>query len=48
MPFKKINLKKEIEKRTKENPQFADEYEKAKKEYENIKLGKLNKKFGVD
>lgn len=48
MSFKKINVKEEIEKRTKENPQFANECEKAKKEYENIKSGKLNKKFGVD
>lgn len=48
MPFKKVNPKEEIEKRKKVDPEFAKEMEKLEKEWEDIKSGKLDKKFGQD
>ena len=46
MPFKKVNPKEEIDKAIKNNPELEKEIKKADKEYEDVKAGKTNKKFG--
>jgi len=40
MPFEKINVKEEIEKRKKESPEFAKEIDRLNKEYQDKKLEK--------
>jgi cell fate (sporulation/competence/biofilm development) regulator YlbF (YheA/YmcA/DUF963 family) len=45
MPFKKIDAKKELKRAIKESPELKELIEKADKEYQDIKAGKLNKKF---
>ena len=45
MPFEKINVKEEIEKRKKESPEFAKEIDRLNKEYQDKKLEKNKKKI---
>jgi hypothetical protein len=46
MPFKKVNISKMIEEQIEKDPEFAKYMEEAEKEFEDIKAGRVNKKFG--
>lgn len=46
MPFRKVDVQKEIEKAIKKNPELEELMKQGEKEYEDIKSGKLKKKFG--
>lgn len=50
MPFRKVNSKEEIEKFIKKNPGpgTKKEMKRLDKEYEDIKAGRINKKFCDD
>lgn len=46
LPFRKINAKEEIKKAIEKNPELEKYLKEAQREYEDIKVGKSNKKFG--